>query len=262
MPPSCTALPSGRFQYVVGSFFPTSNPRAPYASLELYLMGLIPASEVPATFDVLDEADEVDGSFDAATGTIVVEADGISQIDFADVLARHGEVGLRDADERTFSAAFIVVSSAPAPTEVLQDVAEWAAAFGNRGTSPVVTPFETLTGDRARLNTELGPRRDTSSVVPEARVRFECDLLEQDCPRPELACYGPPAICALSGGVAEGESCDAMFACDPGFDCYSSAANPTAFVCTPYCDLSDDASPLACTSLCPGNELSFLDDDE
>lgn len=262
MPPSCTALPSGRFRHVVGSFYPTSNPPVPYASLELYLMGLMPASEVQATFDVLDQAEEVDGSFDPDAATIVVEADGISQIDFADVLARHGEVALRDADERSFSAAFIVVSSAPATAEVLQDVAEWAAAFGNRGTSPVVTPFETLTGDRATLNTELGPRRNTSSVVPEARVRFECDVLEQDCPRAELGCYGPPASCALSGSVAEGTSCDAMFACAPGFDCYSGPGDPAAYVCTPYCDPSDDAAPLACMSLCPGEELSFLDEDD
>jgi hypothetical protein len=85
-------------------------------------------------------------------------------------------------------------------------------------------------------------------------------VLAQDCPRPELACYGfTPNICAYSAGLDEGESCDALFACAPGFDCFSGPSDPNAYACTPYCDPEDDASPLACATLCPGMQQTFVD---
>jgi hypothetical protein len=218
---------------------------------------------VPDTFDVLVEAEQVADSFDSGSGTVVVEADGLDEIAFADVQARHGQAELLPQAERAFSAAFIVVSSEPASDEVMGDVAEWAAAFGNRGSSPVVTAFETLTGDRATLDTMLGPRRTEASVVPEPRELFECDVLAQDCPRPELACYDfTPSFCALSAGLAEGHSCDRLFACAAGLDCYAGPSDPDAYLCTPYCDPSDDGSELACATLCPGRQLTFVDGDE
>jgi hypothetical protein len=263
MPPGCTAGGNGRTRYVVGQFFPNSNPSVPYAPLELYLMGLLPASEVPEAISVLDQAEEIEGSFDQTARTIVVEAGGMHEIAFADIVARHGEIEPLAEADRHFSAAFIVVSSEPAPDEVMDDVAEWAAAFGNRGTSGVVTAFETLTGDRATLDTTLGPRRTQAAPAPELRERFECDVLGQDCPRPELACYGfGPSFCALSGGVTEGQACDQLFACAAGLDCYSGPSDPDTYLCTPYCDPDDDASPLACSALCPGMEQSFLDADQ
>jgi hypothetical protein len=126
-----------------------------------------------------------------------------------------------------------------------------------------VTAFETLTGDRATLDTMLGPRRTEASVVPEPRELFECDVLAQDCPRPELACYDfTPSFCALSAGLAEGHSCDRLFACAAGLDCYAGPSDPDAYLCTPYCDPSDDGSELACATLCPGRQLTFVDGDE
>jgi len=146
----------------------------------------------------------------------------------------------------------------------MSDVAEWAAAFGARGTSQlIVDSFEGLTGDRATLDTRLGPRRAVSSAVTEPRQRFECDLLAQDCPRPELACYGfTPNVCALSAELADGDACDSPFACAPGLDCFSGPGDPQAFACTPYCDPVETASPLACASLCSGMEQIYVDEDD
>jgi hypothetical protein len=250
--PPCDALPSGRFQFVVGQFYPNSNPRVPYSPLELYLMGLIPASELPESIIMFDGAEQIEDSFDPVTDTVLVEADGIRELPIADILARHGEVPLSPESERSFSAAFIVVSSEPPPEQVLTDVAEWAAAFGNRGRSGAVTSFESLTGDRATLSTELGPRRTTASVIPPVREHFECDVLAQDCPRDELACYSfAPSYCALSAGIEQGGACDALHACAPGLDCVRSNAVPSVFACSPYCDPNDPAAPLSCESVCP-----------
>jgi hypothetical protein len=262
-PPGCTPESNGRTRYVVDHFFPHDNTREPYSPLELYVMGLLPKEEVPETFMVLEGAEEVPDSFDPDTETIVVEADGLGEIAFADVLARHGEMALLPEDERAFSAAFVVVSSEPAPDQIMNDVAEWAAGFGNRGTSPVVPSFETETGGRATMDTTLPPRRTESSVVPEPRVRFDCNVLTQDCPRAELACFDfTPSYCALSGGVEEGQSCDRLYQCAAGLDCFSGPSDPDAYVCTPYCDPEDTTSALACTALCPGNELRFVDADD
>jgi hypothetical protein len=262
LPPSCTAGTGGRTRYVVASFFPNDNTHAPYAPLELYLMGLLPASEVPATFQLLDGAELVADSFDADTETVVVEADGLHELAFADIVARHGEAEILPEDARHLTAAFAVISSEPAPDDVLSDVGEYAAAFGNRGTSPyIVGSFEELTGDRATLDTRLGPRRAVSSAVPEPREFFECDLLLQDCPRPELACYGfTPNLCALSAGLLEGETCDGQFACAPGLDCFSGPSAPDVYACTPYCDSDDDSSSLACATLCPGMQQIMQDE--
>jgi hypothetical protein len=90
-----------------------------------------------------------------------------------------------------------VVSSAPPSDEVLSDVAQWAAAFGNRDTSPVVTGV-----------------RD-----PHRRPR--------DPERAELGCYGQlTSYCALSGGLTEGEACDSLHGCAAGLDCDSNASAP------------------------------------
>lgn len=257
-PPDCTALENDRIRYVAPSFFPNSNPAANYAPLELYLMGLLPKSDVPSTFQALDDAELVAGSQDPATGTVVLEASGIRTIKFADVLARHGEIRELPASERKFRAGFIVVSAQPASAEVLDDVAEWAAAFGNRGQSQVVDAFETLTGGRATLDTQLGPRRPASDPIPEPRKALTCSVLAQDCPRPELACFGTSVpVCALSGRVAKGATCDSVYACEPGLDCFSSPSAPDTYACTPYCE-PDSTGPKACQALCSGGTFVRL----
>jgi hypothetical protein len=259
-PPSCAALPTGRTRYVVGAFGPNANGfrSAPYASLELYLMGLLPAADVPESFQLLRDASIIDDSYDPAKQTLIVEASGIRTLPFAEIVARHGKVPLLAESARNFSAAFVVVSATPASDKVLNDVAAWAAVFGNRTPHPSFESFETDTGGRATLNTLLGPRRDRSNPPPAARSRFECNVITQDCGRPELACYQTGlSFCALSGGVQRDQPCNQQFACAPGLDCVASKAAPADYVCKPYCDPQNDSSAAACKKLCPGKTLNL-----
>jgi hypothetical protein len=255
MPPACTPLASGRTRYVVGDFAPFTNSyrSVPYSPLELYLMGLAPASEVPQSFQVLIEGTIVTPETQGTGGTVVVEADGIDTVTFAEITARHGMKPMLPAAERAMRAAFVVISAEPASDAVMNDVARMAAAFGARETVANWDPFEMHTLGRATLDTELGARRDTEAPAPAPRELFECDVVAQDCPRDELGCYlRSPTFCALSGGVELDQPCDAPFACAPGLDCVASNANPTAFVCKPYCDPTSTTSADSCEILCPG----------
>lgn len=258
-PPGCTAGAGGTTRFVVGAFTPFTNTfrNVPYSPLELYLMGLAPAAEVPASFHVLTNATIVEPHTDV-NGTAIVEADGMEIIPFAAILERHGEVPLLAASERAFRSAFVVISASPASDEVMNDVAAYAAAFGNRAETAEWLSFETHTQGRATMTTTLGARRDVSMAVPPVRAVHECDVLTQDCGRPELGCHlYPPAFCALNGDVALDEPCDAAFECAPGLDCVSGASAPDSYVCKPYCDPVDHAAADSCQNLCPGNFLEF-----
>lgn len=258
MPPSCTAQAGGRIRYVTGPFAPQTNTfrSVPYAPLELYLMGLAPASEVPPSIQMLTAAKVVSSD----TKSVVVEASGVTTLAFSSITARHGTPRMLPASERHFGTAFVVVSAAPADDSVLSGVADFAAAFGKRKVIAGWSSFEEHTGGRATMDTTLHARRAAGTAVPTPRKPLTCDTIAQDCSRPELGCYmAPPAVCALSGGVAAGKPCDAVFACAPGLDCVSGPSSPTTYVCKPYCDPNDGSSASACAKLCPVNHLTFKD---
>jgi hypothetical protein len=260
MPPACTALPSGRTRYVVGAFGPFANGfrGTPYGPLELYLMGLLPAAEAPETFQVLSEAKIDDTTYDQAAGTFEIEASGITNLPFADIRARHGDRVLLPEAERHFKAAFVVISSQPAPDDVMADVARWAAIFGNRLDYANWSSFELDTGGLATLDTQLGPRRTTENPAPPPREPVTCDVISQDCPRPELACYrGSAGYCAIHEGVEKGEPCDSLYSCAPGLDCISSNAAPTVYTCQPYCDIAAPAGANGCQTLCDGDYVTL-----
>ena len=261
LPPDCTPGSAGVTRYVVGEFGADANGfrNQPYAPLELYLMGLGAASDVPESFMMLDDAAIDESRHDEAAGTVVVEASSLTTLPFADIVARHGSVERLPEPERHFKAAFVVVSANPAPEWVMQDVAEWAAVFGNRSKQPPWKSFEEDTGGLATLDTVLGPRRDPADPPPPERERFECDPLAQDC-GDGLGCYlHSVALCALNDGLERGEPCDVEFACAPGLDCVASADVPDDYSCEPYCDAKDPESPLACDSLCPDNYFNTSD---
>lgn len=260
LPPNCTVEDSGRTRYVVGLFGPNANGfrSQPYAPLELYTMGLAPASDVPESFMMLRDAAVDDASIDESSETMVVEASALDTLPFSDIVERHGDVQRLEPAERHFKAAFVVLSAAPASDAVLSDVAQWAAVLGNRSSQPPRTSFEEDTGGAATLDTELGPRRDVSDPPPAIRDRFECNPMGQDCGRPELACVlHPPAFCVLSGGVELDQPCDAAYACAPGLDCVSGSDAPDEYYCEPYCDPTTTSSGTACETLCPGNYLTM-----
>jgi hypothetical protein len=258
MPPACTGQSGGRIRYVTGPFAPNTNTfrGVPYAPIELYLMGLAPGTEVPASIQTLTAAKSVTVTNTAVT----IEASGVKTIAFSDIVARHGTPKLLAANARHFDTAFVVLSAAPAADAVMNEIADFAAAFGKRKVITGWQSFEEHTRGRATMSTALGPRRSVGSTLPPARKPLKCDPVAQDCPRSELGCYmEPPAVCALSGKVALDQPCDAVFACTPGTDCVASAANPTKFVCQPYCDPNDATAVKACAKLCRSNQLTFKD---
>jgi hypothetical protein len=258
MPPNCTAQAGGRIRYVTAAFAPQSNSfkGVPYAPMELYLMGLVPKTDVPASMVMLTAATLVDLTMTSAT----IEASGTTTIQFADIEKRHGTPRMLPANARHFDSAFVVVSSAPAAASVMSDVASFAAAFGNTKSISGWPSFEGVTGGRATMTTALGARRRAATKPPPPRAALTCDVLRQDCTRAELGCYvEPPAVCALSGGVAEGKPCDAVFACAPGLDCVSGPSMPNSYVCEPYCDPNDASAASACMNRCPGSFLLFKD---
>jgi hypothetical protein len=262
-PPNCEPLPDGRVRHRIGAFYPNANgPNIDVAPSELYLMGLLPLAEVPNEIPILVQAQAVPDSYDQATDTVLVDADAVNTVSMAEIVAQHGEVELLSGDERQLSAAFVLLTATPAADEVLSEIAEWAAIFGNRQSDSRLRPFEELTGGLATLDTELGPRRDRSDPAPRVRPAALCDLLQQDCEGTGVGCYlaglpEQPTFCGLSGGVQMGESCDDALDCEPGLTCIESETTAEP-VCTPFCDHQDAQSSKACETLC--DRTLFLTD--
>jgi hypothetical protein len=253
LPPGCTPLASGRFHYVLGGFGPNANGfrDVAYAPIELYLMGLALPSEVPATIQQLTDADLV--SFSDDLSSAVVEASGISTLAFADIIARHGTMTPLPAAGRHFTSAFVLLSSTPAADSVLSEVAHWAAVLAGRETVSGWKSFAGYTGGRATMTTTLGARRDSSTPPPPVRERFACNVVAQDCGRPELACrMSPPTFCGLAGSGTQGQACSRPADCARGFDCWSSK-------CEPFCDASNTTAASSCQVLCPGKNGSWKD---
>lgn len=261
VPPACTPLASGRIRYVVGAFGAYANGfrEAPYSELELYLMGLMPGSSVPKAFSLLTEAEIDQSTYDDVAKTLQVEASGIQTLPFSEIVARHGQRVLLPEVQRHFKAAFVVVSAQPASDDVMKDVARWSAVFGNRVQYANWDSFESDTGKLATMDTRLGPRRAVTNPPPAPREPLKCDVLAQNCPRPELSCYvlADSGYCVLSQGVKHGEPCDSSFSCAPGLDCVASAQAPNDYRCEPYCDIGNAASGSSCSTLCSGDHVTF-----
>ncbi len=253
-PPDCAPLENGRTQYRVGSFGPNANAHRapPYSALELYVMGLAPASEVPESFQIMVEADMLEETWDDETDTVVVEATELRSVAFADIVAHHGEKALLPETDRAFKAAFVLLSATPAPDDLIAEVASWAAGFGNRAQDPAWPSFETVAGGKATMDTELGARRTTDDPAPSPRERFECDLLAQDCGRPELACHiGPPLYCRLAGSAGIDEPCSSHSECAAGLGCVARSSGSEAY-CEPYCDSNLAGGDTSCQT-CPNS---------
>jgi hypothetical protein len=265
-PPACTALPSGRVRYVVGAFGGNANAfrNAPYSELELYLMGLLPDSGVPESFALLTDAEIDQSTYDDAAKTFQVEASGIQALPFSNIVARHGKRVLLEEAERHFKAAFVVISAQPAADDVMKDIARWSAVFGNRLQYSNWESFETVAGGLATMDTRLGPRRAVKSPPPAPREPQKCDVLAQNCPRPELSCYlfADSGFCAISQGVKAGDPCDSTFACAPGLYCVGSAKTPDNLRCEPYCDIGNTVPAASCSTLCTGEHVILTASDK
>jgi hypothetical protein len=257
-PPNCTAESSGLTRYLVEPFEPASAPRdRSYAPLELYLMGLMPASEIEepipyfvgATFDV-------DNPSFAADGSLVVEATGVAEMTIADIVARHGEVPLRAAGDRHFRIAVALITATPASEELLDSLVEMASVFGGETTSdahPEWKSFEQLTGARATLSWRLGERREPDGEYQDWVIPFY-DECRPDGPACDagLTCYGTGGFyCSVAGSGAQGDNCLRDNDCAAGLNCVPAPSQSGVSMCAPYCDHVDDAAPDACAVLCP-----------
>jgi len=255
VPPNCTAEANGRFRYTLAPFYPYVNRTANYAPLELYLMGLLPAAEVPASYIRIDGADFSTITYDSATKMDYLEGSGTSQILFADVLKLHGEVPLKTASQRAFTSAFIVISASPASDALMANVAKWQEVFGNyiAGTG-LNRSFAERTGNRATLSTRLGRRRTPTDPLPNPPAPVQCSVTSQDCGT-GLGCYGSAARkCAVAGTLTNGQTCTQNSDCLPGSGC------PTQLrQCVSYCDPFDATAAKACSKFCKFSVTNLVD---
>lgn len=155
-PPMCTPDPDGITRITVGTFGPNANggDSRPYAPVELYLMGLVPAAEAGGPFLVLDGAHFV--SNDAATRRMTFEITGAHSVSMDDIVRAHGARAPATPEERAFRAAFVVYSTAPVSAQRMDALERWAAILGNDEMHPALYSFERATGGRATMTTRLG----------------------------------------------------------------------------------------------------------
>lgn len=157
-PPDCAAGPDGRFAVSVDRFagFANGGDRVPYAPLELYLMGLIAADEVPDPIPVLRGPEPQPAADD---GRLAFTVDGVGAIRMADVLAATGGPRPPATEaERNPRAAFFLVSAAP-PTDDIRGAAEaWARGLAGAQPGWPTHSYCSATGGRARMDTRITPR--------------------------------------------------------------------------------------------------------
>ncbi|HKO48635.1 MAG TPA: hypothetical protein VJV79_12975 [Polyangiaceae bacterium] len=265
-PPNCTPTATGRYHYTVNTFFPASPNTwsQPFGPLELYLMGLLPAAEVPSPIIRFDGADFPFETLVETNGKITIDAAGLSELKISDIVARHGEVPALPANKRQFKAAVVLLTAAPAAQPILDRVAEWAAIFGGEITSTNSdwVSFAKLSGGRASMSCRVGARHDR---VPDEALEFTCptyhlcDPQTQNCPA-GLACYGIRDLyCAPPGVLDDGAACEQDQECKSGSVCVPTAADFSKWVCAPYCDPLNANAPNACAKLCPVSNNPITD---
>jgi hypothetical protein len=261
IPPGCTPEDSGRIHYVVDAFSPLSSsgfdPGKLYAPLELYMMGLVTAEEIPASYIILDDASPEPIDWDSATRRVTIDAGDMTEVTVDDIIAVHGPRQLLPMDRRTFRGALVVLSATPAGDEFMALANSWASSFGGVNETTEWPSFETLTGGRARMDMRIGDARaeDEPIVLPE-RPDPMCDIYAQDCGA-GLACYDYEApVCIPEGFGQIGDGCEQTYDCAKGLDCSFGNSGSS---CAPYCDPMNTSSPLACDTLCPGAFAEVFD---
>jgi hypothetical protein len=249
MPPNCTAETSGRFRYRVEPFNPSGYSVHNLAPLELYLMGLLPASELPATFSVLEEGTILSGSSDSSTNTVGVEADGIKTFPASDIIAKHGQVIEQPGDKAALTAAFVVVSATPVSDAILDDIGSMVAVYGGQAADPNMQSIDAVTAGHVSVDTRLGPRRAVSDAPPAMRVPSQCDRLGQDCGGGR-GCFFRDYVptCGLSRGAKRDAACAVDSDCAAGLACVASGTTSMS-ACEPFCTTTGSGSQ-SCDSQC------------
>jgi len=153
MEPPCQEDPKGGATYIVDSFGLNANggDSVPYAPLELYLMGLLPADEVPDIFvlvDVLDDQSLPDGRR-------AIRAAQIRRVTIEEIIAAHGPRQLATEDERHFRVAFVLVTGEEPTAEQIAKADGWVAMFSCEDPERWVLCFEEATRGLATVEVTL-----------------------------------------------------------------------------------------------------------
>lgn len=158
-PPPCTVDENGQQQITIGAFGPTANggDGIAFAPIELYLMGLVPAAEVPSPIVVIEDGHFEE--FDEATMRLRFTIGGLREVSIDDIIEVHGERPPAPESDRAFRAAFVLFSDAPIGPAELARLQTWARIFGNVEPSNFLQSFESATGGRATMDVRLGSLR-------------------------------------------------------------------------------------------------------
>jgi hypothetical protein len=160
-PPNCVANARGRYELYQRR--DATTVATPYAKLELYLMGLVPDTEVEASFFKVRNATAASNPNPKPDQySAFFEVEGWDEVRFADVVARHGKRVQSPDEGRHFRAAFVQVTREPASLELLDSLADNVDIFGNLK-SPrfeFFPSFELLASGNATLLCTLEPRID------------------------------------------------------------------------------------------------------
>jgi hypothetical protein len=139
------------------AFDPGSNggDGLPYAPFELYLMGLLPASEIPSPIPLLDTGHFV--SYDEAANEIVFTlGSGIRSRTVDEVItAMGGERAPMPTEGRSMRGAMVLVTDGAPSADALSRAEAWARVFGGVDDSSYLISFCEATGGRARIDMSL-----------------------------------------------------------------------------------------------------------
>ncbi|HOC90199.1 MAG TPA: T9SS type A sorting domain-containing protein [bacterium] len=157
---------------------PQDRDYMPYAPLELYAMGLIPAAEVPPVH-ILQGLD--------MTNPDKVTASSVRTVTMAEIMAAHGGVRIPawPAAQKDFSAAFIFVSDRLFTAGELAYFSCIADHFASdEPGSNYSMPFETATGGRATLDVALPGMEHLTGIRTTSGLQPATLELEQNFPNP------------------------------------------------------------------------------
>src|SRR5690606_9568392 len=150
------ALPNDRYQATAGDgtgTFTTGPKLRPFSEIELYLMGLAPAEEVPPIL-VAEGAQWVDGEHGLFT------ADAITEYTIADIIAEHGPRSPAFGEApNSFRILTVIITEESLTRATLDGLDRGLAIIGDQGNSDIKAnpweySFHTLTGGRGTVRTD------------------------------------------------------------------------------------------------------------
>ena len=158
--PACPLTAGQRMNIQVAPFSPCCVADIkPYSPIELYLMGLVPSSQVSPLW-VMDSP-TYDGPVTADGGGNIIAMNydiaSFHVVTVDDIIAKEGT---RPAATQTaFRAAFVLVTQTAATSDQLGRIARWARRFSGEEVDPTtgVISFGAATGGRATMTTKLNP---------------------------------------------------------------------------------------------------------